>query len=320
MEQLNLTISPRFILLGLSNDPQLKVIFFLIFLIMYLMSISGNLLLIIIVRINPALHSPMYFFLTNLAIIDICFSSSVVPVLLRNTLAEDRSISFLGCATQMYVSLALGGTECLLLAVMAYDRFAAICKPLHYNIIMNKAVCFYLAVGSLSAGLIDSFVHVSFTFQLSFCNCLNINNYFCEVPAFIRISCEDTFVNDLALYITGGIIVICAFSLTLISYAHIISSILKITSSQGRQKSFSTCASHLTVVSLYYGTLMFMYLRPHSKKKCNYSNETDKVLPILYTAVTPMLNPFIYSVRNKDVKNTLINLLKSKQSHKNKST
>ncbi|KAG9463005.1 hypothetical protein GDO78_022627 [Eleutherodactylus coqui] len=317
MEQLNLTISPRFILLGLSTDPQLKVIFFLIFLIMYLMTISGNLLLITVVRINPALHSPMYIFLTNLAIIDICFSSSVVPVLLGNTLSKDKSISFLGCAIQMYVSLTLGATECLLLAVMAYDRFAAICRPLHYNTIMNKTLCFYLAVGSLSAGLIDSFLQVSLTFQLSFCNCLNINNYFCEVPAFIRMSCGDTFVNDVSLYITAAIIVLCAFFLTLISYVHIIFSILRITSSQGRQKSFSTCASHLTVVSLYYGTLMFMYLRRQSKKYCHYSNETDKVLPILYTAVTPMLNPFIYSVRNKDVKNTLINLLNRKQYHKN---
>ncbi|XP_066428648.1 olfactory receptor 5AR1-like [Eleutherodactylus coqui] len=311
--ELNLTVSPRFILLGLSTDPQLKVIFFLIVLIMYLMTISGNLVLIIVVRINPALHSPMYFFLTNLAIIDISFSSSVVPVLLRNTLAKDKSISFLGCATQMYVSLALGATECLLLAVMAYDRFAAICKPLHYNTIMNKTLCFYLAVGSLSVELIDSGVQVFLTFQLSFCNCLNINNYFCEVPAFIRMSCGDTFVLELYQYITVAIIVMCAFFLTLISYARIISSILKISSSQGRQKSFSTCTSHLTVVSIYYGTLLFVYLQPQSKKYCHYSNETDMVLPILYTAVTPMLNPFIYSVRNKDVKSTLINLLKRKQ-------
>ncbi|KAG9467071.1 olfactory receptor 2G3-like [Eleutherodactylus coqui] len=315
--ELNLTVSPRFILLGLSTDPQLKVIFFLIVLMMYLMTISGNLVLIIIVRINPALHSPMYFFLTNLAIIDICFSSSVVPVLLRNTLAKDKSISFLGCATQMYVSLALGGAECLLLAVMAYDRYAAICRPLHYNIIMNKTLCFCLAVGSLSIELIDALVQVSFTFQLSFCNCLNINNFVCEVPAFIRMSCGDTFVVELYQYITVAIIVMCAFFLILISYARIISSILKISSSQGRQKSFSTCTSHLTVVSLYYGTLLFVYLQPQRKHYCHYSNETDMVLPILYTTVTPMLNPFIYSVRNKDVKSTFINLLKRKQNYRN---
>ncbi|XP_066428649.1 olfactory receptor 5AR1-like [Eleutherodactylus coqui] len=316
MEQLNLTVSPRFILLGLSTDPQLKVIFFLIFLIMYLMTISGNLLLITVVRINPALHSPMYFFLTNLAIIDISYSSSVVPVLLRNTLAEDRSISFLGCATQMYVSLTLGGTECTLLAIMAYDRFAAICRPLHYNTIMNKTLCFYLAVGSLGVQLIDSILQVSITLQLSFCNCRNISNYFCEIPAFLRISCGDTVVNVLVVYVIAGIFIMCAFLLILISYAHIIFSILKMASSQGRQKSFSTCASHLTAVSLFYGTLMSMYLQPHSKKNCHYSNERDKLLPILYTAVIPMLNPFIYSVRNKDVKNTLINLLKSKLYHK----
>ncbi|KAG9467743.1 hypothetical protein GDO78_014411 [Eleutherodactylus coqui] len=255
----------------------------------------------------------MYFFLTNLSVIDISFSSSVVPALLMNTLAKDRSISLLGCAIQMYVSLALGATECLVLAVMSYDRFAAICRPLHYYNIMNKTVCIYSAVGSWSIGFINSLVQVNLTFQLSFCKGVNINHYFCEAPALIRMACGDTFLNELSIYITGAIIIIGGFSLILISYVYIISNILKISSSQGRQKSFSTCASHLTAVSLYYGTLMFMYLRPHSKKYSNFSIETDTVVPILYTAVTPMLNPFIYSVRNKDVKSTLINLLKRKQ-------
>ncbi|KAG9463594.1 olfactory receptor 2D3-like [Eleutherodactylus coqui] len=315
MKQINQSTAQQFILLGLSTDPHLQIILFLILLIIYLMNISGNLLLIMIVRINPALHSPMYFFLTNLAIIDICFSSSVIPVLLGNTLAQDKSISFLGCATQMYVSLSLGATECLVLAVMAYDRFAAICRPLRYYNIMNKAMCIYLAVGSWSIGFINSLVQVNLTFQLSFCQGVNINHYFCEAPALIRMACGDTFLNELSIVITGAIIGMGCFSLILISYVHIISSILKISSSQGRQKSFSTCASHLTVVSIYYGTIMFMYLQPHSKKY--FPSETDTVLPILYTAVTPMLNPFIYSVRNKDVKSTLINLLKKKQCYQN---
>ncbi|KAG9462055.1 olfactory receptor 2D3-like [Eleutherodactylus coqui] len=315
MEQVNQSTAQQFILLGLSTDPHLQIILFLILLIIYLMNILGNLLLIMIVRINPALHSPMYFFLTNLSVIDICFSSSVIPVLLGNTLAKDKSISFLGCATQMYVSLTLGATECVILAVMSYDRFAAICRPLRYYNIMNKAMCIYLAVGSWSIGFIDSLVQVNLTFQLSFCQGVNINHYFCEAPALIRMACGDTFLNELSIYISGAIIAMGCFSLILISYVYIISSILKISSSQGRQKSFSTCASHLTVVSIYYGTIMFMYLRPHSKKY--FPSETDTVLPILYTAVTPMLNPFIYSVRNKDVKSTLINLLKKKQCYQN---
>ncbi|KAM3919038.1 olfactory receptor 5AR1-like [Leptodactylus fuscus] len=310
MDQLNETTSHRFILLGLSTVPHLQVIFFIIILIMYLMTISGNLLLIIIVRINPRLHSPMYFFLTNLSIIDIFFSSSIAPVLLMNTLAKDRSISLSGCATQMFFSLVLGATECIILAVMAYDRFVAICRPLHYNTIMKNTFCFYLTIGSWSIAVINSFLQVSLTFRLPFCNCLDINHYFCEVPAFIRMSCGDTFVNELILYITGAIISMGCFYLILISYAHIISKILKIISLEGRQKSFSTCASHLTAVTLYYGTIMFMYLQPHSKKST--SNETAKVVPLLYTVVTPMLNPFIYSMRNKDVKNTLRNLLKKK--------
>ncbi|KAM3919044.1 olfactory receptor 5V1-like [Leptodactylus fuscus] len=313
MDQLNTTTSHTgFILLGLSEVLHLQVIFFLIFLIMYFITISGNLLLIIAVRINPRLHSPMYFFLTNLSIIDLCFSSSIVPVLLMNALAKDRSISLLGCVTQMYFSLTMCATECIILAAMAYDRFAAICRSLYYNSIMNKTLCIYLAVGSWSVGFINSLIQVSLTFQLPFCNCRDINHYFCEVPAFIQMSCGDTFHNELSIYITGAIIALLSFCFTLISYVHIISNILKIISSQGRQKSFSTCASHLIVVTLYYGTVMFMYLRPHSKKYTPYSTKIDKVVPLLYTVVTPMMNPFIYSIRNKDVKDTIMSQLKRK--------
>ncbi|XP_075137271.1 olfactory receptor 13C9-like [Leptodactylus fuscus] len=313
MEQSNQTTSPVFILLGLSTVPHLQPIFFLIFLIMYVITISGNLLLIIVARVNPKLHTPMYFFLTNLSMIDICLSSSVVPLLLKNTLAKDRSISLLGCATQMCLSLTLGGTECITLAVMAYDRFAAICRPLHYNTIMNRTLCFYLAVGSWSAGFINSIVQVIFTFQLPFCKCHDVNHYFCEIPAFMRMSCGDTFRNELSIYITGGLLVMCTFFLTLISYVHIISSILKIASSQGRQKAFSTCSSHLTVVTIYYGTIMIMYLKPYSNKNAHCSYKTENVISVLYTSLTPMLNPFIYSMRNKDVKNTIMAQLRRKQ-------
>ncbi|XP_075048906.1 olfactory receptor 2F1-like [Mixophyes fleayi] len=270
---------------------------------MYIITLSGNLLLIIVVRSNPKLHSPMYFFLCNLSIIDIGFSSSIVPIILINTLAKDRSISLLGCAAQMFLSLALGVTECMILAVMSYDRFAAICRPLHYNNIMNKTMCFYLAVIPWSVGFINSFIQVPLTFQLPFCRSHHVNHFLCEVPPFLRMSCRDTWLNETSIYISAAIIPMCSFSLTLVSYVHIIATIMKNHYSQGRHKAFSTCASHLNVVTLYYGTITFMYLRPHSTN----SHETDKVVSILYTAVTPMLNLFLYSMRNKDVKDTIIN-------------
>ncbi|XP_071972473.1 olfactory receptor 5G26-like [Engystomops pustulosus] len=315
MEYLNQTTPRRFILLGFSNVLHLQVIIFITFLTMYLMTISGNLLLIIIVRINPRLHSPMYFFLTSLSLTDIIFSSSIDPVILMNIFSKDRSISSLGCAVQMYISLAMGVTECVLLAFMAYDRYAAICRPLHYNTIMSKALCIYLVAGTWTVGFVNSFVQVFLAFQLQFCNCPNVNHYFCEVPAFIRMACRDTFVIELSIYITGGIFAVSSFCLILISYVHIISNILKIISSEGRQKSFSTCVSHLTAVILYYGTIMFMYLRPQSKKYSHRSSKSDNIVPIFYATVTPMLNPFIYSIRNKDVKNTFINQFKRKQFH-----
>ncbi|KAG8593552.1 hypothetical protein GDO81_000872 [Engystomops pustulosus] len=276
----NVSSPSMFILLGLSDVPYLQVICFLIFLMMYIITLAGNLLLIIVVRINPNLQTPMYFFLSNLSFIDICFSSTIVPKILVNTLAKDRSISLIGCAFQMYFSLALGATECIILAVMAFDRFAAICRPLHYSTIMSRMLCVTLASH-------------------------HISHFFCEIPPFLQISCTDTRLNEIAMYVSAGIIVMMSFFLTLISYIHIISTILKIQSSRGRQKTFSTCTSHLTVVTLYYGTIMFMYLRPRSA----YLPETDKTVSILYTVVTPMMNPFIYSVRNKDVKFTIINTL-----------
>ncbi|XP_073498401.1 olfactory receptor 1f45-like [Phyllobates terribilis] len=301
MDSTNITSLGMFILLGLSDVPYLQDICFFLFLVMYIATLTGNLLLIIVVGINPTLQTPMYFFLSNLSFIDICFSSTIVPKILVNTIAKDRSISLLGCAFQMYFSLALGATECILLAVMAFDRFAAICKPLHYNTIMSKGFCITLAVGSWVACFMNSTVHVFITFQLPYCKTHHISHFFCEIPPILQISCRDTRLNEIAMYVSAGIIVMMAFFLTLISYIHIISTIMTIQSSQGRQKAFSTCASHLIVVTLYYGTIMFMYLRPRSA----YLPEADKTISILYTVVTPMLNPFIYSVRNKDVKCTI---------------
>ncbi|XP_071972438.1 olfactory receptor 5V1-like [Engystomops pustulosus] len=301
MENLNQTSSGRFYLLGLSNVFYLQGICFCVFLIMYLMTLLGNVLLIIVVRINSKLQTPMYFFLSNLSMIDICFSSTIVPKILMNTLSKDRSISFVGCALQMYFHMTLGATECILLAVMAYDRFVAICRPLHYQTIINMKMCILFASISWGMGFITASVHVPLTFQLPFCKSHHVNHFFCEMPPFLRLSCKDTRPNEIAINITAQLIALCSFFLTLISYIHIISNVFKIRSSQGRDKVFSTCASHLTVVSMFYGTIIFMYMKPRSADL----PEIDKTVSLLYTAVTPMINPIIYSMRNKDVKDTI---------------
>ncbi|XP_044127334.1 olfactory receptor 5V1-like [Bufo gargarizans] len=301
MEQLNHTTVRSFILLGLSTIPHLQAIYFLLFFIIYIITLSGNVLLIVVVRLNSCLHTPMYFFLTNLSFIDICFSSTIVPKLLVNTLSQDKSISFIGCASQMYFSLALGATECITLSMMAYDRYVAICNPLRYQIIMNKKLCVCLAAFSWIVSFLNAIIHAALTFQLPYCKSHHVSHFFCEMPPLFKLSCQDTFFNEVAVYISGGIIALCSFLLTTVSYFRIITTILKIRSTNGRYKAFSTCASHLSVVSLYYGTIMFMYLRPRN----SYSPDRDRAISILYTVVTPMLNPIIYSIRNKDVKGTI---------------
>ncbi|KAM4663643.1 olfactory receptor 8U9-like [Discoglossus pictus] len=290
-----------FILLGLSDVPHFQAILFLIFLMIYIITLFGNILLILVVRLDTQLQTPMYFFLSILSFIDICMSSTIVPKMLVNTLSKDRSISVLGCGLQMFISLSLGSAECLILAVMAYDRYAAICNPLHYNSIMNKKLCIGLAGASWAFCIMNAAFHVFITFQLPFCKSHHVNHFFCEIPPFLRLSCRDTWFNELLTYISAGIIALCASVLTIISYIFIISTILKIQSSQRRYKAFSTCSSHITVISVYYGTIMFMYLRPHSRN----TSDTNKTVSILYKTVIPMLNPIIYSIRNKDVKNTI---------------
>ncbi|XP_056408658.1 olfactory receptor 5V1-like [Hyla sarda] len=301
MENVNQTLASTFILLGLSNAPRLQLMLFMLFFMMYIATLSGNLLLVIVVRLNTHLQTPMYFFLSNLAIIDICFSTTIVPKILANTISHNGEISFLGCAAQMYFHLALGATECLILAAMAYDRYIAICKPLQYNNIIDKKRCLFLAAGSWTVSFLNSMIHAVFTFQLPYCKSNQVNHFFCEMPPLFLLSCTDTLLNEIAVYISGGLIALCSFLLTLLSYIHIICAILNIHSMSRRKKAFSTCASHLTVVSLYYGTIMFMYLRPRS----SYSPNRDRVISIFYTVVTPMLNPVIYSIRNKDITGTI---------------
>ncbi|XP_075700700.1 olfactory receptor 5V1-like [Rhinoderma darwinii] len=268
---------------------------------MYLLILSGNLLLIIVVRCNSRLQTPMYFFLSNLSFVDICFSSTVVPKMLVNTLSRDRSISYSGCAAQMYFHLALGATECLILAVMAYDRYTAICKPLQYTIIMNKNLCLSLVGGCWAMSFLNSFILTFFTFQLPYCRSNLVSHFFCEMPPLLRLSCRDIWFNEVAEYISGVLIAFGSCLLISVSYLYITMTILKLRSTKERQKAFSTCASHIAVVALYYGTVMFMHLRPRS----SYSPEQDRIVSILYTVVTPMLNPIIYSIRNKDIKESI---------------
>ncbi|KAM9294479.1 olfactory receptor 5V1-like [Gastrophryne carolinensis] len=300
MEPSNQTSEFSFILLGLSDDPYYQVLYFVIFLVIYIITLTGNLLLILVANTNSTLQRPMYFFLANLSIIDICFSSSAVPKLMMTTLNKDKTITLLECSVQMYVHMAMGGAECTLLAIMAYDRFAAICRPLNYSIIMTKTFCMRLVAVSWSVGFLNSWILVIPTLKLPFCQSNHINHFFCEIPPLLQIACADTWSNILVIYISAGIIVMCCFFFTLGSYSFIISTILKIHVSGRRHKTFSTCASHLTVVTIYYGTIMFMYMRPPN----TYFPKVDKTVSIVYTAVTPMLNPFIYSILNKDFRGT----------------
>ncbi|KAM5129226.1 olfactory receptor 5A2-like [Mantella aurantiaca] len=301
MDNSNQTLVRRFILLGLSSILWLQVFFFLLFLMIYLVTISGNFLLLIVVKLNPRLQNPMYFFLSNLSIIDICFSTTIVPKILQNTISEDKSISFLGCAAQMFFHLSLGSTECLILFAMAFDRYNAICKPLLYTTIMGQKLCLCLSAACWISSFLPSFIQTIFTFRLPFCKSNFIEHFFCEMPPLFRLSCKDTWANEVAVYICGGAFGLLSFLLTCLSYSLILSAIMKIHGTEGRHKAFSTCSSHLTAVTLYYGTIIFMYLRPRS----SYSPVRDRAVSILYTVVTPMLNPIIYSVRNKDIKGTI---------------
>ncbi|KAG8544737.1 hypothetical protein GDO81_021994 [Engystomops pustulosus] len=297
----NETSVKTFILLGLSNVLELKIVYSFIFLVMYTSTLTINVLLIVVVRSNEKLRTPMYFLLCNLSLIDICFSSTVVPKILANTLSEDKSISFLGCATQLYCHVTLGAMECLLLAVMSLDRYTAICKPLHYNSIMNKGFCVHLTIACWVLSFLGSIILTEFTFRLSYCRSNHINHYFCEMPQILQLSCQDIWLSELVEYILVIILGLGSLLFIITSYVFITLAILKISTTNQRQKAFSTCASHLVIVFLFFGAILFMHLRPPS----SYSPNQDKVLALIYTVVAPVLNPIIYSIRNKDIKDCI---------------
>ncbi|KAM5172708.1 olfactory receptor 5A1-like [Mantella aurantiaca] len=304
----NYTDVEEFILLGLIGYPDMQIVLFVIFLIIYVLSVMGNVLIIFISRISLRLHTPMYFFLSNLSFLDISLTSSVVPVMLINFLSLKKSISFHGCFTQLFTHLCIGGSECYFLLAMAYDRYVAICSPLHYTTIMNPSLCIKMASGCWIGGFINSLIHTLFALRLSFCGPNVINHFFCEIPSVLELSCTDASLNKTVIFMCALLVVMGPFLLILITYGYIISSILKISTSVGRKKAFSTCASHIIVVTLFYGTIIFMYMRPGDTHVANQ----DKMAAVFYSVVTPLLNPLIYTLRNKDVKGGLLDIAAKK--------
>ncbi|XP_007497712.2 olfactory receptor 5W2-like [Monodelphis domestica] len=297
----NYSTPTEFVLLGITNDPELNVAFFVLLLIIYLVILITNIGMIILIWVDPQLHLPMYFFLSHMSFCDLCYSTAICPKMLVDFFAEDKSIPFIGCALQFYFFCTFTDSECLLLAVMAFDRYMAISNPLLYTVNMSSRVCYLLIAGVYMVGMMDALLHTTLTFTLNFCRSNEINHFFCDIPPLLLISCSDTHVNELVIFTFDGFIEMVTVSAVLISYCYIILSVLKIHSTEGRWKTFSTCTSHLAVVTIFQGTILFMYFRPSS----TYSLDQDKITSLFYTTVIPMLNPLIYSLRNKDVKGAL---------------
>ncbi|PNI44829.1 OR5AP2 isoform 1 [Pan troglodytes] len=301
----NQTEVTEFLLLGLSDNPDLQGVLFALFLLIYMATMVGNLGMIVLIKIVLCLHTPMYFFLSSLSFVDASYSSSVTPKMLVNLMAENKAISFHGCAAQFYFFGSFLGTECFLLAMMAYDRYAAIWNPLLYPVLMSGRICFLLIATSFLAGCGNAAIHTGMTFRLSFCGSNRINHFYCDTPPLLKLSCSDTHFNGIVIMAFSSFIVISCIMIVLISYLCIFIAVLKLPSLEGRHKAFSTCASHLMAVTIFFGTILFMYLRPTS----SYSMEQDKVVSVFYTVIIPMLNPLIYSLKNKDVKKALKKIL-----------
>ncbi|XP_062992685.1 olfactory receptor 5G9-like [Elgaria multicarinata webbii] len=297
----NQTHRSEFIFLGLSNEPQLQIFFFLVFSTIYLITLTGNSTIILVIRRDPSLYSPMYYFLSHLSFVDICYSTDIVPKMLVNLLMKQNTISFIGCLTQMFFSLLLSVTEVFILSAMAYDRYTAVCHPLHYVVTMNKSICTYLVMGAWLMGLFFAIINIVPIFNLQFCGLHEISHFSCELPPLLKASCSDIFLNNILLLSSVVIFGLGSFLPTLVSYLHIISTILKIRSAEGRSKAFSTCSSHLIVVGLLYMTGMSQYMKPSNLS----SMILDELFSIQYSILTPMLNPIIYSLKNKEVKRAL---------------
>ena len=297
----NHTAETEFVLLGLTNDPVLRVILFIVILFIYLVTICGNLGTNLLIRISSQLHHPMYFFLSHLAIVDVGYSSSVTPNMLANFLVERNTISYPGCAIQLCSGVFFGSTECFLLAAMAYDRFTAICSPLLYSTKMSTQVCVQLLMMSYTGGFLNACSFTISFYSLHFCGPNQVNHFFCDFAPLVELSCSDISIPAVVPSFTAGSIIVVTVTVIAVSYVYILITILRMHSTEGRHKAFSTCTSHLTAVTLFYGTITFIYVMP----KSSYSSDQNKVVSVFYMVVIPMLNPLIYSLRNNEIKGAL---------------
>ncbi|XP_044117058.1 olfactory receptor 5AN1-like [Neovison vison] len=304
----NVTQITYFILLGFSDFPRILAVLFVVFLLIYILTLTWNLCLIILIRMDSHLHTPMYFFLSNLSFIDICYVTSIAPKMLSNFFQEQQTITFVGCAVQYLVFSTMGLSESCLMTAMAYDRYSAICNPLLYSSIMSPTLCIRMVLGSYLAGLSASISQLCTMFQLHFCGPNVIKHFFCDMPQLIILSCTDTFFVQLLIAILAMLFGIINALIIMISYGYIVMSIMKITSAKGRSKAFNTCASHLTAVSLFYTSTAYVYLSSSS----GGSSSFDRFASVFYTVVIPMLNPLIYSLRNKEIKDALKRLQKKR--------
>ncbi|XP_016280192.1 olfactory receptor 5K1-like [Monodelphis domestica] len=305
----NYTWSQEFILTGFTDHSEMKIILFVSFFTIYLITIVGNLGLVVLISTESRLHTPMYFFLGNLALMDACCSCAITPKMLVNFFSKDRMISFYECVAQFYFLCLAETSVCFILAAMAYDRYVAICNPLHYPILMSKKFCTQIIIGVYVAGNLTSIIHVGFLFRLTFCRSHQINHFFCDIVPLYRLSCTDPYINEWIMFIFSGSIVVFTVATVLVSYLYIVFSILRMKSQKGQGKAFSTCASHFVSVSIFYGSILFMYIQPGSVEQGN----KDIPVSIFYTIVIPFLNPFIYSLRNKEVIRTLKKTIKKQK-------
>ncbi|XP_041490854.1 olfactory receptor 2H1 [Microtus oregoni] len=302
-----------FTLLGFSEHPHLEKILFVVVLCSYLLTLLGNTLILLLSTLDPRLHSPMYFFLSNLSFLDLCFTTTCVPQMLVNLWGPTKTISFLGCSVQLVIFLSLGTTECILLTVMAFDRYVAVCQPLHYATIIHPRLCWQLAAVAWIMGLLQSIVQTPPTLRLPFCPHRQIDDFLCEVPSLIRLSCGDTTFNEIQLAVSSVILVVVPLSLILISYGAIARAVLRINSAEAWKKALGTCSSHLLVVALFYSSVIAVYLQP----KNPYAQERGKFFGLFYAVGTPTLNPLIYTLRNKEVKRAFWRLLGKNGDSKN---